>query len=502
MMRLGGVAIAVLLLGGCAPIGLESPQPTLPVATTTGSGSATAVPVSPSPADSPRLSPSGSTPAPGWPVDGAGWPALGPDGTAYSCIRRGSHGNEVTALDRSGRPRPGWPVPMDCWEVTLAPDGTLLVAAGEDGSYALHRLAPDARELPGWPYRDRSGRSCGGPIPAADGSVVLGCAFASDGTATIVMLDPSGRVLPGWPVAFTDTYGFVSRWGAGIQMGADRTVYALVVPQGSHGSPRLLAFGRDGTPRPGFPVATADRTDAYRVLGPDRILLGIYVLPPAPLGNCAQADHVILTEVDGLGRAVPGWRVMLPGFVSPPVVAPDGTIYTMADGLHALGPDGREKAGWPQLVGPARQLACDDPGPWLAADGTVYAGSGELWAIGPDGRTAAGWPYRPPLGQPTWPCVYNRSGVAPALAPDGRVYVAERGPGPQTDTPPTEVVALDAQARALPGWPARVPITRRGQVDHLDASGGLLYVTVATCDAVAGDSSTLTAFDADGSQAR
>lgn len=80
-----------------------------------------------------------------------GAPAFGPDGTVYLTVyHTGSSGvrAEVVALDREGRPKPGWPyrLPFDTNTVsvgalTTSPDGRLFVRGGD----LLLALDPDGR---------------------------------------------------------------------------------------------------------------------------------------------------------------------------------------------------------------------------------------------------------------------------------------------------------------------------------------------------------------------
>ncbi len=492
---LATLVCAVLVASGCAPSVTGSP--------TNGAPSPLGERPSPSPSAPPSplrsLAPSepASAAASGWPVDGVGDPTLGPDGTAYTCLRTNGRSEAVTALDPSGRPRPGWPVAMPhCQSVTIASDGALLVPAYGAAGWELHRLMPDGRELPGWPYRGHP--TCDSPsiVPTPDSAVVLGCTSSKEGTATIVSLDGAGRILPGWPVTFHDVSGLAD----GIQVGPDGTVYALLEPTGNVAMPRLWALAPDGSRRAGFPISFAARRGGFRVVPGDRLLLWTYVPPQGEyVSLCEAAVSTIFTELDSRALVVAGWPVTAPGAASAPVVAADGTVYYLTrDHLVARAPDGSVRAGWPVAI-PIVLPACEDVGPWLAAGGTIYVRADGLRAFGPDGRAVAGWPYRSPLGPPGYPCVHPDEGIRPAFGPDGRVYVGEAAPGDQsTDLPPTEVVALDQTGRVIPGWPVRVPIPVRGQLDRVDLGGGHLFVTVMTCGS-AGDSSTWRAFEPDGS---
>jgi outer membrane protein assembly factor BamB len=89
-------------------------------------------------------------------------------------------------------------------------------------------------------------------------------------------------------------------------------------------------------------------------------------------------------------------------------VAPDGTIYTSADGLYALKPDGTLK--WKFFPGATHCAAAPAVGP----DGTVYVGC----------HDDAIYALDPATGQKRWEF---RTGddvdSSPSVAPDGTVYV-------------------------------------------------------------------------------
>jgi hypothetical protein len=239
------------------------------------------------------------------------------------------------------------------------------------------------------------------------------------------------------------------------------------------------------------------------LLTPDRILVGSYIPPDAPVGGlCGEADRAVLAELDASGRVVPGWPATAPGWVSRPVIGADGTVYYLArDRLFARGPDGSVRAGWPVAIPPVYP-ECGDAGPYLAEDGTSYVmddGDG-LAAFGPDGRLRPGWPFEPAHGFAAWFCTMDAAGgTSPVLGPGGRVYAAVVGASAASGEPVTlQVVALDSTGEVMAGWPYTLPGTGRGEVVLHGVVDGRLYVSLQRCG-TSDFSTALLALDADGS---
>ena len=190
--RRGLVLVLGLLVGGCTTAASSAPQPAGPMASPVTSVASTATRSAPVPlanatpggldSPPPRVPASGS-PAKGpiasptqFPARaGAAWMGAGPDGGVWILADHPSGGAVETnvavlgLLDRTGRPRAGWPVRLDGWR------------CGDDAG------APGALPV------------------SADGSIRLVCAqdTTSDGPQhhTAFAFSPDGNVLTGWPVA-------------------------------------------------------------------------------------------------------------------------------------------------------------------------------------------------------------------------------------------------------------------------------------------------------------
>jgi outer membrane protein assembly factor BamB len=156
--------------------------------------------------------------------------------------------------------------------------------------------------------------------------------------------------------------------------------------------------------------------------------------------------------------ALDGWPRGSRGFASPPVVGADGTVYYVSElgNVYAHDRAGEVKTGWPVAV-PGARSGCGPASPYVAPDGTIFILADVVEARSPEGRSRPGWPYHP-AGALIGPSL-DTDGVvrpkAPAFGPDGTVYLVEF----QTDASglQAEVVALDAEGRHKPGWPYRLP---------------------------------------------
>ncbi len=245
---------------------------------------------------------------------------LGPDGTAYRISYVGS-ATEITAFDERGV-HPGWPVRIEGYSVgpTFGPDGhiyatevlsdpqtTRLLVFDRDGrpaSGASNVLAIGAMSV--W-----SGAGAGLPatVVASDGTAFV--LSDTDGRAMILGLDPSGRVLAGWPFRAAvrlQRQGSCPAevTGCGVWLSIPATdqgdlLYVSLAAPGSTIGGSLVAIGRDGSVRPGWPV-TLDRPGAgfwSEVVAPDGT---VYALAREPKHGGASSAIVLAITADGTVR--------------------------------------------------------------------------------------------------------------------------------------------------------------------------------------------------------
>jgi hypothetical protein len=277
--------------------------------------------------------------------------------------------------------------------------------------------------------------------------------------------------------------------------------HELVCRVDSYGGCELHLYDAAGREQPGWPTPLLAGW-----CGPENVAAGTDGV--AYVACTTEDELTIVSSFAVTGSTQPGWPVEAEGWVGPSrvlFVGPDHTVFvstmTGADGrgfsVHAFGPDGRPRAGWPRTLPGAYQ------GFTLAPDGTVvgwwYEDLGEEVAldiqaartkytmIGPNGRTLAGWPVTS-IGTATAPVIgkdgslfytsatgkvwgHNRSGniidgwpylpspgyrQPPELRPDGRLMFILKGWTADDGTEPdSQVIALTTTGKMASGWPYR-----------------------------------------------
>jgi len=470
---IASLVLSVVLVATCATA--PSPSPGSSAATeSTGPSGITSPKPSASPIAPPNPTPfpaATSTPpseANGWPLtfnsERGFEPVFAPDGTVY--LLTGGPDAQLVALDRAGHLMPGWPLEeppgSDFGSPAAGPDGSAYLeeCAGATVGCVVHRLDASGRDRSGWPVELTTAFACsngGNCAPAGLYVGTDGTAFVShwrdSGGLQILAIDPSGRIKPGWPVAPGASGGL---WWTNVQLGADGTLFMYGIPDdGVQPDSSIAAFGPDGTLRAGWPVSVPDRS-GY-LLGPQGTIV-VWSLIDDIGELCSNPRRTAFTILGPDGRTLPGWPRGSTGYASSPVVDPDGTLYYVSATARVYAHDksGEVKAGWPVLV-PGAWNGCGPQGPALAPDGTIYIVGDEIVALSPDGRTRPGWPYRP-TGSLSGPCFDSecfdyRGGVS--FGPDGTVYLVvyhgERG------NVRAEIIAIDQQGQAKPGWPYPLP---------------------------------------------
>jgi hypothetical protein len=289
-----------------------------------------------------------------------------------------------------------------------------------------------------------------GQVTAAPDGTVYVSSGAATGTDAVVALDPSGQVKPGWPYQTGD------KWISGIDLAPDGTVYVVSGGLSNDSPGHLVALGTDGNAMPGWPVALQSMPWELKFAADGT----------AYFDGSTQADNYIYA-VDSSGKAMAGWPVHLEGQQGENfVLSSDGTVYfgtstittsSMLNRVHAYGPDGQPRPGWP----PARDLQS----PTLVPDGALYVAAGKtIAAYEPDGTPKPDW------HSVTLPGSQVGSFV---VAPDGTIYVEILG-GP---TALDQLVALDPTGALMSGWqPFSVP---KGTYWYPPVIGstGVVYVT-------------------------
>jgi outer membrane protein assembly factor BamB len=120
------------------------------------------------------------------------------------------------------------------------------------------------------------------------------------------------------------------------------------------------------------------------------------------------------------------------GFMSSPVLGPDGTIYMQDESSHlyAVNPDGTLKWSYTAI---SLGLGVGLPTPSVGSDGTIYAGADTVYAFNPDGTLK-------------WTGPFEASGVFRsgfAIAADGTIYAGGSGYFPGATTYGAALVAIN-----------------------------------------------------------
>ena len=389
--------------------------------------------------------------------------APGPDGTLFVWIPTPT-GSLLALLDRSGQPRPGWPISVDraTWCSLLLPvdDGSVRLVCDNADLQMLasnvHVLAFDAAGQPmaGWPVQlPRNawnvGRMFGDELAlfagewtaagdgldgwvttiAADGSVQRGAVTPAveRGVALELAIAPDGVA---YAVASVGVFG-----GAGIEEG------------------QIAAFDQTGA-RPGWPLSFDGIPSAPAFGEGGRILMTV--------GSFVQnTSRVIAIDRDGeVVSAMSGeLAIRSADFAAPcggasyvghhgpeigarpqaPIVAPNGTIFVFSgadQAIYSLDPSLGVRPGWPFhpaappqrpfYPDPRYQEPCSSLGiPAVGPDGTLYLSlqarnedvGGSIVAVDPDGEIRAGWPLELlRSGAEFWSVVVGADGTVYALA--------------------------------------------------------------------------------------
>ena len=127
-------------------------------------------------------------------------------------------------------------------------------------------------------------------------------------------------------------------------------------------------------------------------------------------GIIYKGSFELLYALDSDGNVL--WTFPTNGWIGPPSIGSDGTIYISSDKIYSINSDGSEK--WSTAIEGENYY---NP-PAIASDGTIYIGSGQLYALDPDD------------GSVIW--IFNEgTGVNPYSTPtiggDGTIYAGGKG---------------------------------------------------------------------------
>lgn len=417
--------LGALLLAACgASAPSTTPEPASP--DTANGPTATTAPPSREPVPTASAEPTG----------GDTDPVPEPDEEYYAFDCRGDGPCRIDYLpDGIDEDPPGWPVilPGPC-RGTARAGGVAYAACDRTGGVTVHAFDADGNgvEDQEWPilldgavasvYENLDTIGCGDERSSLrvteSGRVVV--ATVEGETAWLHVLRPDGSSMEGWPRPFPGD------------------------PPGEDG------IGGNGCR--GFSLA-----------GDDAILAWGYEGVEEAIELEAERTEFVVYEADGRTRE--GWPRGSRGAATRPMVDAAGSIwYTSASSrLWRHRPDGEIATGWPH------QLPATAP-PFLAPDGRVVVllphdeATDIALSVDGDGAETAGWPAELG-GLVETRCLFGDTpctgSIAPAIGPDGTLYVALATPGEQDGGPvDTEaggsIVAIQSDGDIAPGWPVQL----------------------------------------------
>ena len=201
---------------------------------------------------------------------------LSPDGIGYAMSQLEKNGSltaTITAFDMNGL-RSGWPItiPGQASAPAFGPEDSAYIAiglpgAGPTGLAVFDRdgrpLSSDADLMPIASSSEwyGAGELTGRPVVADEGTAFL---IEAGDAMTVYAVDPTGRALPGWPYRSRtpmQNLGGCTGLDQGCgwfrslpAVGQGPVLYLLLAPSSSSLGGSIVAIGRDGTVRPGWPV--------------------------------------------------------------------------------------------------------------------------------------------------------------------------------------------------------------------------------------------------------
>ena len=397
----------------------------------------------------------------------------------------------LVLLTIDGEPAPGWPqeiqgvvcgirdgVPAAPTSQLplVAPDGSVRLlcrAVSPDATPAVFALSfdPAGAQTPGWPVVLPSdpvdARMVGDTMVLATSSMLTDNDGALlEGEFRILRVSAAGRLEQGQaaPMARNSSYD--------PRLAADGVAFQRWVhDQDTDPSTEILAFGFNGA-LPGWPVSVPGIVSAP-VLGPD----GRYYAVSSARADwdaLAAGQALVALEPDGtlaVGAELPTAGISEATFAGgyapiAPVIGSDGSAWILGVNsrenvvVHALGPDGSIRDGWPWRAGaPIEEQGECEPastgcGVWrtvpVLGPGETFlvllapadrTSGGQLVAVGSDGRIMNGWSVE----------LSNRNERLDLVAAgaDGMVYVTRVAPSGAGET----ISVLAITSDGVRAWP-------------------------------------------------
>jgi len=352
------------------------------------------------------------------------------------------------------------------------PDGRLWVSIPGKGGEVVALLDNTGKPSPGWPLLLPDVEGCDLLLPVADASVRVVCTVppTDDGLQVPIQrafaIDANARSLPGWPVDVESVL-------TGRMKGEELT---LIMQHYLGDTPTeelvyMLGIQADGTVRQGVNVPFGCCEAA---IGPD----GVGYL--STHRDWSASDLAIVkTDLVAFGLDGPrvGWPVMIDGNGSDLAFDAQGRVYVIVGApgrparMMVIDRDGKTlSTGSPDsaIVSSNPSRPNGEPGypaaPVVAADGTAFSVSTEggrttVFALDPAGKPLTGWSYQSNVGI-EWTgfcgdgdtgCGYQRTD--PGVGSQNLLYLLQAAESPSTGG---SMVAVAANGKVRDGWPVRL----------------------------------------------
>jgi hypothetical protein len=393
-------------------------------------------------------------------------------------------------------------------QMAPGPGGNLFVAIPRPGGSVIALLDRTGAPRPGWPIVVKDSTWCDLVLPVADGSVRLVCTLENpDGNrfepVGAVAFDSTGRLMPGWPA---DLQGFSV---TGRVVGDDLTLFTRrslddVVKAGQPTTDGgLMTVAADGVISNGTRVPEL----GAGTVGPDGVAYGV-------TGD--DASDIWAVDLSGMRT---GWPVTFDGFASGPAFGPGGRVAVIVGSptngtsqVLVFDRDGNAVRGRSAAIpivtvdenwGTAGGCPPWPKPPLVASDGTIFIFSEAtpaVMAVDPSLKLMPGWPYRPaaPLVLRDERYVkedaYCPSIAIPAVGPDTTLYLPLQA---ADATVGGSIVAVGPDGRLRPGGPVELKRPGAESWSVIVGSEGTVYVLAIEPEGVNASSATILAIAPD-----
>jgi hypothetical protein len=398
-------------------------------------------------------------------------------------------------------------------------DGTLFVSIPQSAGSVLARLDRSGRPRPGWPITVKGSTSCELLEPVDDGSVRLVCtaddltSSPGESPAQAFAFDAAGRPLAGWPI---DLPCCPSGHVVGRVVGDELTLLGSRY-RGETVDAWIVSVAADGSVRNGTKAPFANCCAARWSIGPDRVAYGSF----PRFGDSVEAPKSTKLVAVGVTGAHAGFPIAIDGLASEPsfdaagrihvtvtekVPGPARTVVFDSAGRTVGGSGGLEVRATDECVG--IEGTCEVPAaPLVGPDGTTfvvgaYFNGTAVAGVSPSGQALAGWPYRSDARHqtkgicPAGAVCEGSNLTTPALGLANGIYLLH---GARANTVGGNIVAVGPNGRVRPGWPVELRLPGSAFWSVVVGPDGTAYALAIEPESGASSSATVLAIAPNGS---